>query len=115
MSTEKQSFSDTRKHERIEVSRSIIASDRHTGREIGQLVNFNDEGIMLMGTEPIAENNVLQLLLSPTSSSDADEPIHLGVESLWSQSNDDKSRYWTGFIIIDISEQDLERLHTLTR
>ena len=55
MSTNNQSFPDMRKHGRIEVSRSIIAIDRQTGREIGQLVNFSDEGIMLMGSVPIAK------------------------------------------------------------
>jgi hypothetical protein len=114
MSTSKQPFPDMRKYDRVEVSRPITATDRQTGRELGQLVNFSDEGIMLMGNEPVAENSILQLSLSFDSESDNEEPILLGVESLWCHSSDDKSHHWNGFFIIDISEQDLERLHALT-
>lgn len=114
MSTNEQTFPDMRKHDRIEVSASIAATNRQTGRVIGQLVNFSDEGIMLMGSEPVAENSVLQLSLSFESKPGNEEPILLGVESLWSHSSEDNSRHWTGFLIIDISEQDLQRLHALT-
>jgi hypothetical protein len=113
MSTNKQAFSDLRKHERVEVSRPITATDRHTGNVIGQLVNFSDSGIMLMSSNPVAADCVLQLSLSVDSGTGQEEPIHLGVESLWSHASDDNSCHWTGFIIIDISEQNLERLHAL--
>jgi hypothetical protein len=114
MSTNKQAFSDMRKHDRVEVSRPITATDRQTGAEIGQLVNFSDEGIMLMGSNPVAEDCILQLSLSVDSGTGQEQPVHLGVESLWSHASDDNSCYWTGFLIIDISEQDLERLHAMT-
>jgi hypothetical protein len=113
MSTNKQAFSDLRKHERVEVSRPITATDRHTGNVIGQLVNFSDSGIMLMSSKPVAADCVRQLSLSVDSGKGQEEPIHLGVESLWSHASDDNSCHWTGFIIIDISEQNLERLHAL--
>lgn len=113
MNTGKQAPGDTRKHDRVEVSRPISVSDRQTGRVLGQLVNFSDEGIMLMGSEPIAENAVLQLSLSFDPAAGEEQPLHLGVECLWSHAGDDRSSYWSGFFIIDISEQELERLHAL--
>jgi hypothetical protein len=91
-----------------------MATDRQTGREIGQLVNFSEEGILLMGKDPIAEHSVLQLSLSFESAKSDEDAIQLGVESLWSHANDDNSRHWTGFSIIDISDQNLERLRTMT-
>jgi hypothetical protein len=114
MSINKQTFPEMRKHDRVEVSRSITATDRQTGVEIGQLVNFSDEGIMIMGSESVAENRVLQLSLSFESETENEGPIHIGVESLWGHASDDNSCHWTGFFIIDISDHDLERLHALT-
>jgi hypothetical protein len=94
MSINKQTFPEMRKHDRVEVSRSITATDRQTGVEIGQLVNFRS--------------------LSFESETENEGPIHIGVESLWGHASDDNSCHWTGFFIIDISDHDLERLHALT-
>ncbi len=110
MSTGKEASVDTRRQDRIEVSRPIAVTEQMSGRELGQLVNFSDEGIMLMGSEAIAENSVLQLSLSFDPGVGTEEPINLGVESLWCHASEDGSCHWTGCYIIDISEQDLERL-----
>jgi PilZ domain len=105
-------FREMRSHERFEVSRVVHVTDLHTGHELGQLVNYSEQGIMIVGTQPVAENSVFQLSLL-LEDADASQSIELGVESLWSNSTQDRSCCWTGFYIIDISEESQARLTTL--
>ncbi|MGB5260599.1 MAG: PilZ domain-containing protein [Gammaproteobacteria bacterium] len=102
---------EMRKKERFDVTDVVRVIDKPTGRDIGQLVNISEDGIMIMGSEPIAENSIMQLSLV----FDGKPDIKLGVESLWSNSSGKDASYWTGFYIIDISAQDQERIsHMLT-
>ena len=72
------------------------------------ILNLGVEGIMIMGSQPIAENSIMQLSLVY-----GDAPaMSIGVESLWSQSSGEAS-HWTGFYIIDISEDDLRRIRDM--
>jgi len=114
MSTFENSFQENRSHDRVEVSEVIRVIDRQTGAELGRLVNISEEGFMLLGSQPVAENSILQLSLEFESGTDAANPILIGVESLWCHSSSDKAQYWAGFYIIDISDEDLERIRHLT-
>ncbi|MGB5179380.1 MAG: PilZ domain-containing protein [Gammaproteobacteria bacterium] len=104
-----------RSKNRIEVSEVIQVIDRQTGNTIGQLVNISEEGLMLQGPEPVPENGIYQLSLEfdANSASAADGPLMIGVESLWCHSSSDQAQHWSGFYIIDISEQDLQRIRQL--
>lgn len=108
---------DKRGHDRIEVSEVIQVVDRHSGNTIGQLVNISEEGLMLQGPALVPENNIYQLSLEfeADSVNAADGPLMIGVESLWCHSASDQAQHWSGFYIIDISEQDLVRIRQLVR
>ena len=103
------SAEEMRKSERIDVTEVVRVIDKPSGEEIGQLVNISEEGIMIMGSQPIAENSIMQLSLVY---GDAPE-MSIGVESLWSQSGSEDTNYWTGFYIIDISEEDQQRIRDM--
>ncbi len=107
------SVKEMRKTERFDITVVVRIIDIPTGRDIGQLVNISEEGIMIMGNEPIADNSIMQLSLVFDSSSGSIPDISIGVESLWTQSSSDDANYWTGFYIIDISEQDAERVKNM--
>lgn len=109
------SVNEMRKSERIDVTDVVRVIDKPTGQEIGQLVNISEEGIMIMGSQPIAENSIMQLSLVFGSESNPQSDISIGVESLWSQSGSEDTNYWTGFYIIDISEQDQQRIRDMAR
>ena len=114
MSAFENSASENRCHKRVEVSEVIRVIDRQTGTNMGQLVNISEEGFMLLGSQPVAENNILQLSLEFESGENQASPILIGVESLWCHSSSDQKQYWAGFYIIDISDEDLERVKHLT-
>ena len=114
MSTSEKSCQEMRRHNRMEVSEVIRVIDRQTGTFLGRLVNLSVEGFMLLGRQPINENNILQLSLEFESGTNSASPILIGVECLWCHASSDQSQFWAGFYIIDISDADLERVRHLT-
>ena len=114
MSAIENSIQEMRSHSRVEVSEVIRAVDRQTGTDLGRLVNISEEGFMLLGSQPVSEDSILQLSLEFESGPNAASPILIGVESLWCHSSSDQKQYWAGFYIIDISDEDLERVRHLT-
>jgi hypothetical protein len=112
MSDLEAAFKDMRSRDRVEVTRTVNVIDQRTGRILGQLVNFSEQGIMVMSMDALEENCVFQvtLVLGESTSSTS---IEIGVESLWSHSNSDHTQFWTGFYIIDISQESAELLHNL--
>lgn len=115
MKASKTVVKDNRGQNRIEVSEVIRVTDRQTGSTIGQLVNISEEGLMLLCPKPVPENSIYQFSLEFAAGSDcaADGPIMIGVESLWCHSSSDQTQHWSGFYIIDISDQDLLRIRQL--
>ena len=114
MSVIENSTQEMRGHSRVEVSEVIRVVDRQTDMDLGRLVNISEEGFMLLGSQPVSENSVLQLSLEFESGENKTSPILIGVESLWCHSSNDQTQYWAGFYIIDISDEDLERVRHLT-
>ena len=117
MSANDTAVQEHRGQQRIEVSEVIKVVDRQTGHTVGQLVNISEDGLMLLSPEPVPENSIFQLSLefAENSSSAADGPVMIGVESLWNNSSRDQTQHWVGFCIIDISGQDLERIRQLVK
>ena len=117
MSANDTAVQEHRGQQRIEVPEVIKAVDRQTGKTVGQLVNISEDGLMLLSPEPVPENSIFQLSLefAASSTSASDGPVLIGVESLWNNSSSDQSQHWVGFCIIDISEQNLERIRKLAK
>lgn len=110
MSANDKAAKEMRKSERFDVTEIVRVIDVPTGQEIGRLVNISGAGIMIHGTRKIEENSIMQLSLLFETGTDQAEKIDIGVESLWTQTSGDKTQYWTGFCIIDISERDQARI-----
>lgn len=113
MGANEKAAKELRKSERFEVTDIVRIIDVPTGRDIGKLANISEEGLMIVGNQAIAENIIMQLSLVFDSESGRTPDISIGVESLWCQSDTATSSHWTGFYIIDISEQDLERIRSM--
>lgn len=98
---------------RVEVHEPMTISDANSGSVVGQLVNLSHTGLMLVSATCIEAGTVLQLKVPLPGGAD-EEPLLIGVESLWCQDANDSGAYWTGFQIIDISPQDQARLDQVT-
>ena len=113
MSINETQFRDMRKQVRIDVSGAVRVMDRQENRDIGKLANISEDGLMLLMTQPVTESTILQLSLEFVNMDGDKTPLHIGVESLWCNKGSDENQFWAGFYIIDISEQDLERIRNM--
>ena len=114
MSANENSIQEMRGHSRVESSAVVRVVERQTGMDLGRLVNISEEGFMLLGSQPVSEDNILQLSLEFESGTNNTPPILISVECLWCNSSSDQTQYWAGFYIIDISDEDLDRVRHLT-
>jgi c-di-GMP-binding flagellar brake protein YcgR len=114
MTVHKNAPSEMRKKVRVDVPGVVCVSDnRQANRDFGRLVNISEEGLMILTSEPVSENSIFQLSLALCNKEDDGDPIEIGVECLWCKQGNNEGQFWAGFYIIDISEQDQERIRRL--
>lgn len=104
---------EKRRLERCPVTEVLEVFDVHSERQLGRVVDITQEGLMVTSQHPIMGNRIFQLLIPLPEPLEGCNEIRLGVESLWSRESHDGTRYWTGFHVICISDQDracIERL-----
>ncbi len=102
---------EQRKLTRVSIPDHPQIFDVHNNTVAGQLVNLSVEGLMMMGTSPVAPGTVLQFRI-PLNIDNGPIDIQVGVESLWCD-GDESGVYWIGFQIIDVSSAHLEIISTL--
>lgn len=107
--SENQNSAEMRKNTRLEIPEQVAVKDAHSGEVIGQLVNLSIDGLMLMGPGCVAPGTVRQLRIPLSNSGEVSELL-IGAEALWCQDANDSGSYWSGFHIIDISEEHQEIL-----
>lgn len=113
MSAQDKASSEMRKKVRVDVPGVVCVTDRAANCEFGRLVNISEEGMMIMTSEPVAENTIFQLSLGFCNEDGESDPIEIGVECLWCKESNNQDQFWAGFYIIDISEQGQERIRRL--
>lgn len=113
MSAQDKAPSEMRKKVRVDVPGVVCVTERRTNRRFGQLVNISEEGMMILTSEAVAENTILQLSLGFCNNDGESDPIDIGVECLWCHESNNRDQFWAGFYIIDISDQDQDRIRRL--
>lgn len=79
------------------------------------VVNLTHEGLLLVSQEPLPVYQIYELELVLGTSRNAPSNIFFGAETVWSdQSGMHTNYYWTGFSIIDISDETISVLKQLT-
>lgn len=103
---------DKRSCQRVTIPEHPQVTDAHSGAVLGQLVNLSSDGLMLAGNQLIAPNTVRQMHL-PLIIGDSRHLISVGAESLWCEDTNGSGLYWTGFHIIDISDDDQKKVDAI--
>jgi hypothetical protein len=93
----------------------IQVIDCNSSSQLGMVVNLTHEGLLLVSQEPIPTHQIYELELLLETGVNTPSNIFIGAETVWSdQSGMHTNYYWTGFSIIDISDETISRLKQLT-
>jgi len=104
---------EQRKSPRKIANQILEVSDQITGTQIGRVVNISAEGLMLLSQEPFLVGSVYQLDLVLPGTSDEESKVSFGAEAVWTLEAMQPESFWTGFRIIDISNEDVLRIDDL--
>jgi len=96
--------SEKRRSERFDVSSPLNVVDTISAESLGIIVNVSAEGMMVLGAKDIVEGAVYQVDV-PIASAD-NRILKLAIECLWSAEADSGGKYWSGYQVIDISEDN---------
>lgn len=100
--------SDHRHIDRPEVTQSVAVLTSLEGQFLGNVVNIHAEGFMLIGDVPLNEEGVYQLIFQLSNPVLDRYRVTLGAECLWVRETGGGDQMWSGFQIIDISDEDRE-------
>lgn len=104
---------ERRRHERKRSNKLLEIIDINSNQSLGFLVDLSIDGMMVISGQPFQMNNVYQMLIRVPEDGEYYGDIEFGAESLWSDEAHDPEKFWTGFRIIDISDQHARRISQL--
>ncbi|WP_096085351.1 PilZ domain-containing protein [Agaribacterium haliotis] len=93
--------SELRKSERHELHKPLLVKNCISAEVLGTLVNLSSEGLMLLGPAEVNEGGVYQVEIA---FSDGVSVLTMGLECLWVNPGAEESQVWSGYKIIDISD-----------
>ena len=82
----------------------LEVSDQHTNTILGKVVNISAEGLMLITNEPFTVGSVYELDLKLPCLIKGHSKVSFGAEVVWSTPASQPGSHWSGFRIIDVSE-----------
>ncbi len=115
MSNQAPETSQQRAQQRYELTQPIPVYDQLSERSMGALVNITIEGMMLLANEPVETNRIYQLVLQLPEPIAGQAEIEVGVDCLWTRSDELARNHWAGFQIIDASQQAIKSIEVLIR
>lgn len=98
---------------RKQLEKTIEIIDINAGEAMGTLANISLGGFMLISKSETPLNQLYQLRIHFPSPIDGETGIDVGAESLWCNDATGPGSYWTGFQIIDISDQGTRLIERL--
>jgi len=102
-----------RKLERFELNQTIEIEDMINGGKFGELINVTVEGLMIITDTEIPTQSIFQLSLKLPVDIEGSSTVQIGADCLWCRKVENFHRYWSGFHIIDASDQALAQLEAL--
>jgi hypothetical protein len=110
---ETQESRERRQEERHHLIHYLRIFDRHTGAELGNLVNINTSGVMIISGNPIAEGTLLELCMDFPEEFEGRCYLEFDARSVWVRVDENPDLFAIGLKSTNISAEDLELLKRL--
>ncbi len=95
------------------LSDPVNVYDRPSQAFLGRLVNIHSEGLLIMGNYPFEDGRVYEIELRLPEEVNGKSKVSLGIDCLWTQTEDGNVAYWAGCRIIDISDDAISDINVL--
>lgn len=99
-------MNEQRRYPRATPTTRTAVFDAVTGDELGTLGNHSSNGLMIVARSPIEEDLLLQVRFTLHDGEGQERSLTVGVESLWCAPAQQADRYFVGFEIVEIAEDD---------
>ncbi len=106
-------MSERRQNSRHTTKQELEAYDMHTARFIGRFVDISEDGFLLFCPQPVDVDSIWQMRVLAANDQQLRTLLSFGAECLWVRAADERTNYWAGFHIIDITAEDTEKLQQL--
>lgn len=110
---ESQESRERRREERHHLIHYLRIFDRHTGAELGNLVNINSGGIMIISGNPITEGTLLELRMDFPEEFEGRRYLEFDARSVWVKVDENPDWFAIGLKSTNISTGNLELLKRL--
>jgi hypothetical protein len=104
---------ERRREDRHHLIHYLRIFDRDSGEEIGNLVNINQSGVMIVSGMPIEEGKFLRLRMEFPEEIDGKQQINFDAETRWLEANEKYGLIAMGLKSHNIHPGDLKTLETL--
>ncbi len=104
---------ERRREDRHHLIHYLRIFDRDNGEEIGNLVNINKGGVMIVSGMPIEEGKFLRLRMEFPEEVDGKTQIEFDAETRWLEANEQYGLIAMGLQSHNIRPDDMKTLETL--
>lgn len=102
---------EKRRHQRFELTNPLKVFDTFSNDMLGLVVNVSLQGLMLIGEKDVVDGAVYQVEIP--LGADGEPILSIGVECLWASEADIEFKSWSGYRIIDISDENQALLENM--
>jgi len=110
---ETQESRERRREKRHHLIHYLRIFDRHSGTELGNLVNINTSGVMIISGNPITEGTLLELSMDFPEEFEGRRYLEFDARSVWVRVDENPDWFAIGLKSTNISVEDLELLKRL--
>lgn len=99
-------MSEHRRLPRKKVDEPLEIFNAITNASLGSLVNITVEGFLLYSKTAITTGSIHQFVMPLPRTIDNYDKVSFGAEAVWTSTLEETNSHWSGFHIIDISDQE---------
>ncbi len=104
---------EKRKHHRVHSPQPLVVVDRKTGKELGRLVDLSVGGLLIKTHAIMQVEDVYQLQIMLPQPLGESKQIEITAEVVWVDTLEENATHCAGFLAIEISDYELERIEHL--